>query len=50
MRNIVAMQTGELGNSTAAAKRSPGISPELSEILHMLNSLEDNFAAIGTAK
>ena len=50
MRNTMALKTDEMGNSTAAVKRAPGISPELSEVLHMLNSLEENFAATSAVK
>jgi hypothetical protein len=44
MRESTARKPDDRGNNRVPAKRQ-GISPELSEVLHMLNSLEDQFAA-----
>lgn len=42
MRNTVAVQSSESPN-VAATRRVRAISPELSEVLHMLNALESKF-------
>jgi hypothetical protein len=44
MREAVATRPEERANTKVSTKRNR-ISPELSEVLHMLNSLEDQFAS-----
>ncbi len=50
MRSAMTSKSGDLGSKISAAARKPSISPELSEVLHMLNSLEDRLASGNSAK